>query len=496
MNVQSSTQCAWQLSALLKGWVDVDSQNDVLVTGVSQHSGETLRGDLFLATAGENSHGLQYCADAISKGAAAIAWEPVTKEKSAVPICSVPAIEFQHLSKHVGDITSRCYGDVTAQVEAIAITGTDGKSSVAHMTAQALENLTEPCGLIGTLGYGLLSNLADATHTTPPVTRIAKELVNIVREGCKYVAMEASSHGLAQNRLQNLNIHTAVLTNITRDHLDYHQSIDSYMQAKAKLFFSHQPSNAVLSYDDTIGRQWIEALQPSTNVLSYSLNNADADVYASNIEFSESGTALDLHIKSALFRLQTPLLGGFNVLNILAVVAVLLSLSKSLNDIVNAVQRIQPVPGRMQVIRARNGPVAVIDFAHTPAALLAAINAVRQHFSGKLVCVFGCGGDRDVGKRPEMGAIVTSNADYTVITSDNPRTEHPRHIIEQIVEGCDVAANYKIIIDRKQAIAHALEVASDQDVVLIAGKGHEKYQQVGENKIVFDDVEIAMAMLN
>lgn len=496
MNAQSSVSCSWQLSALLKDWVEVDRDDDVVVTGVSQHSGDTTCGDLFLATAGEYGHGLQHCTDAISNGAAAIAWEPIAEKKHTPSNYSVPAIEFKQLSRYVGDIASRCYGDLSARIKTIAITGTDGKSSVAHLTAQALEKLSEPCGLIGTLGYGRLSNLTEATHTTPPITRIAKEFANIAQAGCEYVALEASSHGIAQNRLQKLNIHTAVLTNITRDHLDYHHSIEDYIQAKAKLFFSLQPSNVVLNYDDVVGRGWIEQLRNSTNVLTYSFVDSAADIYATNVKYSVSGVCIDICILEKMYALNVPLMGKFNVMNILAVVAVLLSLEKQAEDIVAAIQEVQAVPGRMQIIKKASGPTVIVDFAHTPAALVAAIEAVRQHVAGKLVCVFGCGGNRDAGKRAEMGAVASSNADYTVITSDNPRAEDPDQIIEQIVEGCGATAKFKTISDRKEAIAYALEMVGDQDAVLIAGKGHEKYQLLGENKIAFDDVDVATKMIN
>ena len=491
MNAQSVAQCRWQLSDLLKGWVDVECQDDVLVTGVSQHSGDTSRGDLFLATAGASGHGLQYCADAISNGASAIAWEPVAEKSGRPPEYSVPAIEFKQLSRHVGDIAARCYGNISAHIKTIAITGTDGKSSVAHLTAQALEQLSEPCGLVGTLGYGRLTNLTEATHTTPPVTRMAKEFARIARQECNYVALEASSHGIAQGRLQNLNIHTAVLTNITRDHLDYHGSIDEYIQAKAKLFFALDPNNVVLNYDDATGRKWIKELRKKSNVVTYSLNKPAADIYASKIEYLDDGICLDLHLNGRSQRLHLSLLGEFNVMNILAVVAILSSIGKSTAQIFRAMQKIQAVPGRMQIIKDIRSPAVIVDFAHTPAALRAAISAVRKHISGNLICVFGCGGNRDTGKRAEMGAMATNYSDYTIITSDNPRLEKPDSIIEQIVAGCKPASDYEIQVDRKVAINCAIERAQNNDAVLIAGKGHEKYQQIGMEKIRFDDVEVA-----
>lgn len=496
MNTQNSMECSWQLSDLLKGWVDVEIRDDVTVTGVSQYSGDTTRGDLFLATAGASGHGLQYCADAISNGATAIAWEPVGETISRPPKTSVPAIEFKQLSKHIGDIAARCYGGICGRINTIAITGTDGKTSVAYLTAQALELLSEPCGLVGTLGYGRLPDLAEATHTTPPITRMAKEFARIGREGCGYVALEASSHGIAQGRLQNLKIHTAVLTNITRDHLDYHRSVEDYVQAKAGLFFGLQPDNSVINYDDAVGRKWIEKLKETRNVYTYSLNNVAADIYASNINYYVGGTSLDLHIKEKKYSLNLSLLGEFNVSNILAVIAILTSIGKSTDQIARVVQKLQAVPGRMQIVKSSHGPTVIVDYAHTPAALSAAIAATKQHVTGNLICVFGCGGNRDVGKRAQMGAAATESADFTIITSDNPRSEAPDQIINQIREGCKPAAAYETIVDRKKAIERALECADENDAVLIAGKGHEKYQQVGIQKIKFDDVKVATEALH
>ena len=495
MNAQSLAPCRWQLSELLKDWVDVDDQDDVTVTGVSQHSGDTERGDLFLATAGAHGHGLQYCADAISKGASAIAWEPADELPRQLPNYTVPAIEFRQLSRHAADIAARCYGDLNASLSTIAVTGTDGKSSVAHLTAQALEYCSDPCGLMGTLGYGRLTQLTEATHTTPPVTRIAKEFARIAHDGCRYVAMEASSHGIAQGRLQNVKIHTAVLTNITRDHLDYHASIEDYIEAKAKLFFALQPRYAVLNYDDESGRRWADELQGKCSVLTYSLQDKNADIYASNIHFHASGIALVLHIEKQSYPIKISLLGTFNVSNVLAIAAILVSVGKSSKQIVDSLQSIQSVPGRMQVIKHARGPAVIVDYAHTPAALSAAIDAARQHFDRKLICVFGCGGDRDRGKRAEMGNVATVKADFTVITSDNPRSEDPARIIEQIAAGCEPDAEYEIHIDRKAAIMRAIELAGDCDAVLIAGKGQEKYQQIGAEKLPFDDVEVATEAL-
>ncbi len=483
-------QCTMLVSELLSGVVDIDSSKDVHVTGVSEYSGDVERGDLFIATSG-----LEYVQDAIANGAVAVLYQTPPKTKKIKFDSVVPMFDCEGLVDHLGDIVKRFYGDIDSNIKTIAITGTDGKSSVAHLIVQALEKSHEACGLIGTIGYGRLGNLKEATHTTPPVSRIAREYAQFHAIGCTAVAIEASSHGIAQKRLQDLPIHTAVLTNITRDHLDYHNSVEEYIQAKAGLFFTHQPKHAVINIDDATGSQWSQQLASLLDVITFSLTNTSADVYACDVKYLPEATVMQLSVKQQMINVKVPLLGEFNVLNMLAVAAVLLSMGKDYLAIQNALNGLKAVPGRMQIVTAENAATVIIDYAHTPAALFAALNAVREHCTGKLICVFGCGGNRDVGKRSQMGEVATRYADFTVITSDNPRNEDPQDIVSQIAEGCLEGDNYTIIVDRETAIISALKMASDNDAVLIAGKGHEKYQYINNKKIAFDDVDIATQAL-
>ena len=478
------------VSELLNGLVAIDSSKDVHVTGVSEYSGDVEIGDLFIATSG-----LHYAKEAITNGAVAVVYNASSHDEKASIDSAVPMFECCELSSHIHEITQRFYAQDENAIKTIAITGTDGKSSVAHLIAQALESSQEPCGLIGTLGYGRLGQLADATHTTPPASRIAREFYKFNQVGCTAVAIEASSHGIAQKRLQNLPIYTAVLTNITRDHLDYHNSLEEYIQAKAGLFFTHHPKYAVINMDDATGNQWSQQLSSSLDVITFSLANTKANVYACDVKYLADATLMKLSIGQKVIDVNVPLLGQFNVLNILAVAAVLVSMGKNNSQIKDALNSLQAVPGRMQSISVDNGATAIVDYAHTPAALFAALNAVREHCFGKLICVFGCGGDRDQGKRSQMGEIATRYADFAVITSDNPRNEDPQAIVDQIAEGCVGQDNYKIIIDREEAITNALSMANINDAVLIAGKGHEKYQYVSNEKIIFDDVDIATQAL-
>ncbi len=484
------TQTGMLLSELFDGLVNADACKDVRVTGVSEYSGDVERGDLFIATSG-----IDYVQDAIASGAVAIFYKTSTLVENAKIDCEVPMFGCDDLTDHVNEIVTRFYGEIDNDIKTIAITGTDGKSSVAHLVAQALEKLQEACGLVGTLGYGRLANLSVATHTTPPVSRIAREYLKFNRLKCAAVAIEASSHGIQQKRLQNLPIYTAVLTNITRDHLDYHKSVDEYIQAKAALFFGCQPKHAVINIDDATGCQWSEQLFSLLNVITFSMANVDADVYARDVKYLPDATMMQLSIKRQLIDVKVPLLGQFNVLNVLAVAAILVSLDKSYQEIDEALNSLEAVPGRMQAVPSQTGVVVIVDYAHTPAALFSALNAVRAHCSGKLICVFGCGGNRDAGKRSQMGEMASRYSDFAVITSDNPRNEDPQEIINQIISGCIGNDNYKVIVDRGDAIVNALEMASANDAVLIAGKGHEKYQDVNNQKIAFDDVDVATQVL-
>ena len=483
-----------KLSTLLQGWAEVPSHEDVSIEGVSEFSSDVTHGDLFLALVGTNNHGLNYCGQAISNGAAAIAWEPDCQHQEFAAELPIPAIKVENLSAHLGEIAQRCYGDINADIKTVAVTGTDGKSSVAYLTAQVLESQNKVCAMLGTLGYGRIDQLTESNHTTPPLSRIGKEFRKAVNSGCKYMSMEASSHGIAQDRLENLNIHTAVLTNISRDHLDYHASLQDYIDAKGKLFFSHHPTHAVLNLDDQVGRVWAKDLITRTNLITYSLKNKDADIFAANIQYLTTGVKFEIQLQGQVLSIEAPLFGEFNAYNLCAVIAILISLDFDIDMLPKYIAGAKAVPGRMQLLSQRNFRV-IVDYAHTPNALSAAIQAVRQHFDGRLVCVFGCGGNRDQGKRKLMGEVADKYADYVVITSDNPRNENPQIIIDQVEQGF-TSDNYISIADRKRAIEHAIELSKPGDVVLIAGKGHEKFQEIDDQLIEFDDVVIASQIMD
>lgn len=487
------------LSDLLMGFAAIAPADDIEIYGVSQFSGDTQQGDVFLATANGTTHGLSYQQDAVARGAAAIVWETAATIDAESLDCTVPNVEVPALSKHVFELIQRFYGPVSQGLSINAVTGTDGKSSVTHLLAQALDSLGHNCGLIGTLGYGRLSQLNGATHTTPPPARLVREFSQLVEQGCQQVAIEASSHALAQGRLNELKINTAILTNISHDHLDYHQTQEEYIAAKAKLFFDANAEYVVLNIDDAVAEAWAQSWQQAATLISYSVTRTDADVYASSIRYSADGVDLNLHLGTDCLAIHSKLLGPFNISNLLAVAAALSVQGFSRNQVKSSLEQLLPVPGRMQIVPSTARHV-IVDFAHTANALQAAIAAVRVHYSGRLICIFGCGGERDQAKRQMMGEVAARYADEVIITNDNPRTESPSAIAAEILDGAQKAATkgqaITVILDRKQAIATAINHSTAADVILLAGKGHEAEQQIGNQKFPFDDALVAAELLN
>lgn len=480
-----------RLSELLSEWLSIPAEEDVYISGISEFSGDCVADDLFLAMKTIN-----HIECAIAAGAVAIlADQTLTNEAKKLDL-SVPVFTLPDLAASSRQIIERFYQQAEMPIQTIAITGTDGKTSVAHMLAQALGHNGKTCGLIGTLGYGYLDQLHPANHTTPTVAQLARELQQLTDTGCEVVAMEASSHGIEQGRLENTRIDVAVLTNITRDHLDYHKTMENYIAAKAALFFSSQAHTVILNIDDEIGKEWYQRLPTELAVVTYSLVNSDADLYTKSINYHAAGTTVTISIRGQEYKIELALFGQFNVLNMLAVAATLISLNFSDQEVVAGLAQLDAVPGRMQFIPNQKMISVVIDYAHTPAALSSVLDALRKHCHGRLICVFGCGGERDTGKRSTMGEIAARYADDVVITSDNPRHEAAQDIIDEIAKGCLENAHVVQIIDRYAAIAFALKQARMHDTVLIAGKGHEKVQIIGDQRIAFDDAHVVQQVMS
>jgi UDP-N-acetylmuramoyl-L-alanyl-D-glutamate--2,6-diaminopimelate ligase len=476
---------------------------ELAVTGLATDSRAVQPGDLFLAVRGLRTHGLNHVEQALQRGAVAVLWEPVedaVAERIAKSL-RVPAVPVPGLAQKLGIIADRFYAHPTAQMHVIGVTGTDGKTSVTHFIAQALSGKGERCGLFGTLGYGVYGMLRSPTHTTPDALRLQAEFAALRDQGVRHAAMEVSSHALHQHRTAGAVFHTAVLTHLSRDHLDYHGSIEAYAEAKRRLFFTPGLACAVLNVADDFGRGLAQQLCQQLRVIAY--QGAAGGVARSfarwlelrGVEPLERGLRLSLDSSWGATEFEAPLLGAFNAENLLAALGALLAAGLSLEVAVQRLSRVQTVAGRMELFGLPAGPRVVVDYAHTPHALESALRALRPHVEGELVCVFGAGGDRDPGKRPHMGAVAEGCADRVILTSDNPRSEHPRVILDQILSGFGEPGRARIIPDRAEAIESAIRGAAADDLVLVAGKGHEEYQQIGATRHPFSDRDQVQAVL-
>ncbi len=491
------------LGALLAGFAEVPAHWATLsVTGLASDSRSVRPGDLFFAVRGGQRHGLEFLTAVKAAGAVAVIWEPPWD--GPLPIDdSLPLLATPELRGQLGLIASRFYGEPSRSLRVIGVTGTDGKTSCAHFLAQALsDEVTGPCGILGTLGVGVHGRTEPSLHTTPDPLAVQGWLAGLVAQGGRYAAMEASSHALDQGRVNGVAFAVAVLTQLSRDHLDYHGTLDAYAAAKRRLFIEHRPGWAVLNLDDAFGQQLAAAAQAQHGIIAYGLGQRPAPlarwVWGEKIELNRTGLRLRIQSSWGAGELRAGLLGRFNASNLLAVLAALLALDMPLNEALARLARTTTVPGRMERLGGAPGqPLAVIDYAHTPHALEQVLKALREHGEGHgLWCVFGCGGDRDSGKRPLMGAAAERWADRVIVTDDNPRTEDPERIVSGILAGMQRPEAAAVIRDRRTAIRHALTEARPGDIVLIAGKGHEDYQIVGTERLTFSDREAAHEFLS
>lgn len=485
------TVAARRLSELLAGFGEVAPEADRPVWGVETDSRRVRPGELFLAARGQTHHGLDFLAQALDRGAAAVAWEPAAKKTPSAP---VPLLPVERLHERVGEIAARFYGHPGDQLFAVGVTGTDGKTSVAHITAQALEAVGVPCAYSGTLGCGPVGALRAGTHTTPDAVTLQRWLRAFHASGSQAAVLEVSSHALDQSRVAGVRFRAAVLTNITRDHLDYHGSLEAYAAAKRRLFRAPGPAAAVLNMDDAYGRRWLDELGEEIVTVAYGFGGPDGVpaaarrfVHARELQSRPLGLRVTLASSWGEGVLDSPLLGRFNAYNLMAAAAVLLLYGVAWRDTLAAVSRARTVPGRMEGFRAAKRALVVVDYAHTPGALEQALEALRPHCRGRLWCIFGCGGERDRGKRELMTAAAARGADELIITDDNPRDEDPAAIVNDMLAGLPEGRQVCIEHDRGRAIDRALTAARPDDVVLVAGKGHETVQIVGSERRAFSD---------
>jgi len=466
------------------------------VSGIAIDSRKVKPDDLFLAYKGSQSNGADYIEDAIQAGAIAIAVDE--NEEINLKSISIKIIKVPDLRKQAGFIISRFYDEPSKAIQLIGVTGTNGKTTVSYMIAYALYVLGKQSAVIGTLGYGRFSQIMASTSTTPDPVKL-HSLFSSWRNEVDSVAMEVSSHALDQGRVSGAEFDIAVFTNLTRDHLDYHKTIEDYAEAKSRLFESPELKHAIINIDDSYGAQLIESLPSTLNTVVYSakqnlaeLNNKDGSfVCCKKIEANNLNTTLSIDSSWGQAIVQTSLLGEFNVDNILAAFATLSVSGFPVDKIAETLSGFTGIPGRMEYFAVEEKPLLVIDYAHTPDALEKALIALRPYCSGKLYCVFGCGGDRDVGKRSQMGNIAEQLSDHIILTNDNPRTESPEHIVENILEGIKDKSSVTIKYDRSDAITNTFINANKDDVILIAGKGHETTQQIGTSLLPFSDRELA-----
>jgi len=495
---------SFRLSSLLEGFADIDQKVDCDIQALSLDSRAVEQGHLFFACAGTQGHGLDYIDQVCDSGAAAIAWEPTAKYNEVPKIeKNIPLIAVENLAHQIGVIADRFYGHPSKDLHVIGITGTDGKTSCSHFLASALSNKDSKAGVIGTIGYGLFGELHEASHTTPDAISIHKLLHEMRELGVRYVVMEVSSHGLDQGRVNGVIFEVAVLTNVSRDHLDYHGNQISYAKAKEKLFHMPGLTSVVINHDDKFGAQWLESLNSDVTNISYGVeqNNraTQNSVVISEVSLTQSGIGWHVNSPWGESDFSNPLYGKFNVYNLSAVISVLGCLGFSWNTIRREIKGLQTVPGRMEVCRIGETEVApnvIIDFAHTPEALEQVLSSVKEHGFGRVWCVFGCGGDRDTGKRPLMGEVAERLADKVILTNDNPRNESANKIINEILSGTEKPELVHVECDREKAIYWALASADVDDIVLVAGKGHESCQIVGNEKIPFNDCEVIRAWLS
>ena len=464
----------------------------VPVTGLAVDSRKVKPDDVFLAYPGEHADGRRFIDQAIGAGAAAVLWDSRGFQWNSA--WKLPNLGVPELRAHLGDIASHFHGHPSRHLWVAGVTGTNGKTSCSHWIAQSLSRLGRKTAVIGTIGSGFPGALEPALNTTPDAVTLHARLADFRMHGAAACAMEVSSHGIEQGRVGGVEFDVALFTNLSRDHLDYHKTMEDYAAAKAKLFHWPQLKHAIVNLDDRFGQQLATSIDRSrVNVLGYGLGRGE--IAGHRLDLSTRGLKLEITTPWGAAELDSPMIGGFNASNLLGVLGVLITSDVPLRDAVEALSLVEPVPGRLQMVREPGAPLVVVDYAHTPDALEKALETLRSTLpsEGRLHCVFGCGGDRDPGKRPLMGEVATRLADRVVITSDNPRSENPRAIIDEIVAGAH--PNYAIEEDRAMAILQAISDAASQDVVLIAGKGHETYQEIGGRQLPFDDAEVAREIL-
>ena len=491
---------------LINGLVDlpnpVPKEFNVKITGIQMDSRLLTKGDIFLACFGRNHDARDYIDKALKLGCAAVlvesggGWEGFRIDRG------VAIIAVNNLFAKISEIAARFYSRPSMRLNVFGITGTNGKTSCSQFIAQSLAGLGHKCGIIGTLGYGVCGELNESQLTTPDAVFTQKALAEMAVDRIDPVAMEVSSVGLHQKRVEAVRFDTAIFTNLTRDHLDYHGSMEAYAENKKKLFTREDLRCAIINLDDPYALSILNSIEKGVDVVTYSIRNPKANVYAENLSLNRKGLEADIVTPAGIGHVCGRLIGYFNFSNLLATVATLVNYLSwkqelDLGELFKNISSLKPVTGRMEIIGDNQEITALVDYAHTPEGLRSALLALRDHFEGDIWCVFGCGGNRDKGKRPIMGEIAEQNANQLVIADDNPRNEQGEEIVQHILSGMRNPSAVKVIRDRAEAIDYAIQNAKPGDLVLVAGKGHETYQDIGDNKKIFSDAnQVRLALQN
>ncbi|MFT5709928.1 MAG: UDP-N-acetylmuramoyl-L-alanyl-D-glutamate--2,6-diaminopimelate ligase [Halioglobus sp.] len=466
--------------------------DEVLVSGIALDSRLVRPGDLFVAVPGEQHDGRQFIEQAIANGAVAVVAEPPVA--AYVNDVSIPVLEQVKLSQDVGVLAARFYGDPSRSLHMVGITGTNGKTTTSWLAAQLARAVGVRCGVIGTLGATIDDEIAEAINTTPDAISLQSQLASWKDQGITAVCMEVSSHALVQGRVNGVCFETAVFTNLSHDHLDYHGTMAAYGRAKLQLFLTEGLAHAIVNIDDDYSAQLLRAVENDVTIITYSATgNRAADVVVSNALYHSAGVSAYIDSPWGRGEIQSPLIGDFNLANLAAALCAVAIMDSDFKALLSAVAGMKSVPGRMQLIPNTLDVQVVVDYAHTPDALEQVLRALKTHVSGRLVTVFGCGGDRDKTKRAIMGRVACELSDSCIVTSDNPRSEDPMAILHDIQSGCQ--GSYRLQVDRAEAIGSAVAEAKPGDCVLIAGKGHEDYQLIGAERLHFSDEEQALAAL-
>ena len=492
------------LTCLLEGILPADQISEAEISGLCLDSRAVKPRDCFIALQGEHSHGLRYLEQALDAGANAIltdADDMIENEQNSV---SVPIVVVKNLREYLGEISNRFFDNPSREMTIIGVTGTNGKTTIAALLAGVLKQHFGAAAYVGTLGTGCWPELKEQTNTTPDLLSLQHQFATWHAQGVQACALEASSHALAQGRLQGVDIDVAIFSNLSHEHLDYHGSMQAYGESK-RLLFSKPVRDAVINIDDAFGRDIYGRIDPDIRLWPYGVTVSDQDypnlTHASSINTSLDGIEMWVSTPGGEGTISSPLVGEFNVANLLATIAGLAALRLEFDEIASAIAKTQAIPGRMQVVNrelpdnAATLPTVIVDYAHTPDGLRHSLATLRKMVMGRVICIFGCGGERDREKRPMMGRIAEQLADTVIITSDNPRGESQDEIVVQILAGQVSPSDSIIEPDRRQAIAQGIGMASDCDVVLIAGKGHEDYQLIDDKALPFSDLAVSLENL-